>query len=279
MRQKLNIPWRKVLMNRTTRFVVGTCCSFALLSLAVLTHAQSPFDGTWRIDASKSKFDQKAFTIYMSQGWYHCVSCGPPYDVEADGQFHPVAGQPFDAESVTIVDPNTISFVDQKGGKTIWESSDSVSKDGKVLTIKFKSHPMNGSAPQEGSFALKRAGVLPPGVHATSGNWVALKLNDTEADLSFTFKSNGDELTMTDPTGDNYTAKLDGSDYPYKGSYQQNAVSLKRIDAHTVEETDKLNGKAVSVQKMTVSPNGKTMTIAAQNPQNGLTSTFVAIKK
>jgi hypothetical protein len=265
-------------MNRTTRFVVGTCCSFAVLSLAVLTHAQSPFDGTWRIDASKSKFDQKPFTIYLSQGWYHCVSCTPPFDVQADGQFHAVSGQPFDTVSVTIVDPHTISFAAQKAGKTIMEQTATVSADGKLTTLKSTNYPLNGSAPQTSSVRLKRVGVLPAGVHATSGGWVPLSFTDTDADLSFTFKSNGDELTMTDPTGDSYTARLDGNDYPYK-SYGASAVSLKRIDAHTVEETDKLNGKAVNVQKMTVSPNGKTMTIAAQNPQNGLTATYIAMKK
>ena len=127
---------------------------------------------------------------------------------------------------------------------------------------------------------LKRAGVMPAGVHAISGNWVAMKAADTEADLAFTFKTNGDELTMTDPTGDSYTAKFDGSDYPSKSGYGTNGmVSLKKIDAHTIEETDKRDGKVTNVQKMTVSSDGKTMTIVSHDPQRDTTSTFVAVKK
>lgn len=266
-------------MNEMKRYIVCALFSIAALCAATASHAQSPFDGTWRIDPAKSKFDQKPFTIYTSQGWYHCVSCTPPFDVQADGQFHEIAGQGFDTISVTLVDPRTITLVTKKGDKTIEEDTATVSADGKLTTIKTTTYPMSGSGPQKSSMTLKRVGVLPAGVHATSGDWVPLKFTDTEADLAFTFKSNGDELTMTDPTGDSYTAKLDENDYPYKGGYYINAVSLKRIDDHTIVETDKRDAKVLNVQKMTVSPDGKSMTIVSNNPQNGLTSTFIAMKK
>jgi hypothetical protein len=266
-------------MNQTK--IVSVCASLLLAAFCgAAIHAQSPFDGTWHVDLAKAKLDQKPFTVYTSQGWYHCVSCTPPFDNAADGQFHPVAGQAFDEESVTIVDPHTLAFVDKKDGKKIDESTFTVSADGKILTGKTTSYPTNGAGPQTGSVTLKRVGVLPPDVHATSGNWVALKEADTDADLSFTFKSNGDEFAMTDPTGDSYTAKFDGSDYPFKSGLGANgAVSLKKIDAHTIEETDKRDGKVTNVQKMTVSPDGKTMTIVSHDPQRDTTSTFVATKK
>lgn len=261
------------------RYVLCAIVLLAALGAAAVSHSQSPFDGTWRIDAAKSKFDQKPFTIYASQGWYHCVSCTPPFDVQADGQFHAIAGQPFDSVSVTIVDPHTIRIVTKKGDKPIEDDTATVSADGKMTTIKTVTYPSNGDGPQNSSMTLKRVGVLAAGVHATSGDWVPLKISDTEADLTFTFKSNGDELTMTDPTGDSYTAKFDGSDYPYKGGYYTSAVSLKRIDAHTIVETDKRDGKVLNEQKMTVSPDGKSMTIVSHSPMNDMTSTFIAMKK
>ena len=84
---------------------------------------------------------------------------------------------------------------------------------------------------------------------------------------------------MTDPTGDSYVAKFDGKDYPFTSTNQMTAVSLKRIDSHTIEETDKRGDMVMSVAKMTVSPNGKTMTVAVHDLQNGTTSTFVATRK
>lgn len=266
-------------MNQIKRYVVYALCLCAALCVAAVSYAQSPFDGTWRIDASKAKFDPKPFTIYTSDGWYHCVSCTPAYDIQADGQFHAVSGEPFDTQSVTLVDPHTIAIVSKKGDKTIEEDKATVSADGKILDFKTTTYPLNGSGPQNGAMTLKRAGSLPSGVHATSGNWVAQKMTDTDADLTFTLKSNGDEFSMTDPTGDNYTAKFDGSDYPYKGNVGIDAVSLKRDDARTIEETDKFNGKVINVSTLTVAPGGKSMTIVARNPQNNLSSTFVANKK
>ncbi len=265
-------------MNAMKRYVFCALFAIAALFAATASQAQSPFDGTWRIDPGKAKFDQKPFTIYTSQGWYHCVSCTPPFDVAADGQFHAVAGQSFDTISVTLVDPHTVSLVSKKGDKTIEEDTATVSADGKITTIKTVTYPLNGGAAQDSMMKLKRVGKLPAGVHATSGNWVPMGFTDTAADLSFTFKTDGDQFEMTDPTGDSYTAKFDGNDYPYK-SYGANGVSLKRVDAHTIIETDKRDGKVVSEQKMTVSPDGKTMTLVAHNPQNDLTSTFVATKK
>ncbi len=265
-------------MNQIKQYAVCALFLATAMCVAVASHAQSPFDGTWRIDAAKAKFDQKPFTVYLSQGWYHCVSCTPPYDVQADGQFHPVAGQSFDTQSVTIVDPHTLSFVAKKGDKTIEEDTVVVSADGKITSIKSTTYPLNGGGAQNSSMKLKRVGMLPAGVHATSGNWVPLGFVDTEADLSFTFKSDGDQFSMTDPTGDSYTAKLDGNDYPYK-SYGANGVSLKRVDAHTIVETDKRDGKEIGEQRMTVSPDGKTMTLVSHNPQNDSTSTFIATRK
>ena len=253
--------------------------AFALLLASTpLLFCQSPFDGTWLITPAKSKLDPKPFTVYLSQGWYHCVSCTPPFDVQADGQVHPVTGQQFDSSSVTIVDPQTLSIVSKKDGKTVMEQTVTVSGDGKAATLKGKAFPVNGSDPQEYSVSFKRTGTLPEGVHATSGNWVQTSFTDSENDLLTTFKTNGDELSMTDPTGDSYSAKFDGKDYPFKSAFA-NGVSLKRIDAHTIEETDKRDGTVVNVAKMTISPNGKTMTVVSTDPRSDRTSTYVATKK
>jgi hypothetical protein len=265
-------------MSRSMRFVVGTFVYVALFSVVGLAQAQSPFDGTWRVNPASVKFPEKPFTEYTSQGWFHCVSCEPPYDIAADGQDHPVSGHPYDAVNMTIVDPKVVKIVYKKDGKVTGDELDTISADGKIMTSVTSNYPANGQV-THATQNFKRIGELRPGVHATSGNWVAVSLADSENDLLFTFKMNGDELTMTDPTGDAYTAKFDGADYPYKGSYGVNGVSLKKIDAHTIEETDKRDGTVISVTKMTVSPNGKSMNLVNHDPRNDTTTTFSATKK
>lgn len=91
-----------------------------------------------------------------------------------------------------------------------------------------------------------------------------------------TYKLEGDTLIMTRPTGQSYRATLDGADAPYSGDPNITTVSVKRIDANTMEETDKLDGKAISMAGMTVSPDGKSMTIAVKNIEAGSTSEFTA---
>jgi hypothetical protein len=193
----------------------AACASFSLaaLSFAAVSNAQSPFDGTWLLKPAQSKIDPKPFVMYTSQGWFHCDSCEPPYVVPADGQDHAVTGHAYDTVSVTLVDPHTVKFVYKKDGKVTDEEVDTVSADTKILKFTSKNYSQNGQIGNSGA-TLKRIGVLPPGVHATSGKWQVLNFTDTENDLLTTYKTNGDEITMTDPTGDNYTAKFDGADYP-----------------------------------------------------------------
>jgi hypothetical protein len=65
-------------------------------------------------------------------------------------------------------------------------------------------------------------------------------------------------------TTQSYTANYDGRDVPITGSTTADTVSLKRINANTVERTDKKAGKIVQTLTRVVSANGKTMTITTK---------------
>jgi hypothetical protein len=58
-----------------------------------------------------------------------------------------------------------------------------------------------------------------------------------------------------------YTAQYDGKDYPITGSQNVDTVALKRIDARTLERTDKKGDKVVGTLTRVVSEDGKTMTV------------------
>lgn len=57
------------------------------------------------------------------------------------------------------------------------------------------------------------------------------------------------------------TFKYDGKDYPVTGSPDFDALSAKRIDANTIESTQKRMGKDVGHTKRTVSADGKLLTL------------------
>ncbi len=94
-----------------------------------------------------------------------------------------------------------------------------------------------------------------------------------------TYKLDGDQFTMTSPTGETYTAKFDGADYPVTGSNYYNAVSLKKINANTIEETDKRDGKVTDVSTMTVSATARSMTVVDNDKITGRTATYIAKKQ
>ena len=100
----------------------------------------------------------------------------------------------------------------------------------------------------------------PDGSHLISGTW---QENPTESlsenAQSFTFRVDGDMLTMSSPLGDSFTAKMDGTEAPVKGDRGVDQVSIRQIDPSTLEQTYKLGGKLVSITKMTLSRDGKTM--------------------
>jgi hypothetical protein len=118
------------------------------------------------------------------------------------------------------------------------------------------------------------------GSHAMSGSWLPEKADITSQNgMTFTCKTTGDGMSVTTSMGDSYTAKFDGKDYPYKGNPGITSVSMKRINPNTIEETDKKDGKAISTQRMTISPNGRTITLVMHDLKRNDTATIIAEKQ
>jgi hypothetical protein len=243
--------------------------------------AQGAFDGTWKIDLKKAQLPSKPDVFSLQDGMYRCQTCVPPIDIKADGQDQKVTGHPYyDTMSIKIVDDRTILETDKKNGKTVGTSKTTVSADGNTLTFEFTDSSATNSAPVTGKGEATRVAKGPAGSHAISGSWRASKMdNVSENGLLFTYKMQGENLTMTTPTGQSYTAKLDGTDAPYQGDPGVNSVSVKRISKNEIEETDKRDGKVISVARLTVSGDGKTLTIAVQDKVHDTTSRFEAQKQ
>ena len=73
----------------------------------------------------------------------------------------------------------------------------------------------------------------------------------------------GKKLTIS------YSALYDGKEYKFVGNPDSDTISLKRIDANTVESTQTFNGKGTLTSRAVVSPDGKvrTVTNTGTNPQ------------
>jgi hypothetical protein len=67
-----------------------------------------------------------------------------------------------------------------------------------------------------------------------------------------------------------YTAKLDGKDYPVQDSSTMDFVSLRQVNPTTIERIGKDRGKVVETATFTLSPDGKVLTIKSDGTGQGV---------
>jgi hypothetical protein len=242
---------------------------WAMLITPAATIGQSSFTGTWKVDFN-SAMPKKINVWVLQHGSYKCTSCSPFVDVRADGNDQPVKGQPYDTISIRIVDPRTVEEIEKKNGQVVSDEKFTVSQDGKTVTDEFGNWKL----------IMSRVEKAPSGAHELSGSWQPMKMESiSDKELLVTYKLEGDTLSMSRPSGQSYKAKLNGTVAPYKGDPDINGVALKRIDKNKIEETTKLNGKVVSVTRMAVGSDGKSMTVSVQDAQDGSTNQFTMLKQ
>lgn len=246
-----------------------------------LATAQSAFEGTWKIDLKKVEMPKKPDILLLKDGVYECKTCVPPISVKADGTDQPVSGHPYlDTMAVSVVDDHAIHEIDKKAGKVISDSTMTVAADGKTAEFEFTNSSSNDTAPVTGAGSMTRMAAAPAGSHAISGSWRTTSYgNLSDNALTRSYKVDGDMFSMSAPTGESYTAKMDGSDAPYKGDPGTTSVSVKKLGKHVMQETAKRDGKVISVAKMTVAANGKSMNIAVDDKLHGSHMSFVAVKQ
>jgi hypothetical protein len=240
-------------MSVRTWLVVG------LLLASPMAMAQSVFDGKWRPDPEKPSHPGKPEVYGLSHGIYECRPCEPPYTIRADGHDQPIAGSPYyNTVSVAIIDDHSIRKIAKKDGKIQSDTTVKVSPDGSTKT-EVQTVTFMGPVPVEMTGQYVRVSAGPPGSHLTAGGWQVTEMGVSNNVEDTIFKVSHDTLSMSDAMGRSFSAKLDGTDAPYKGSGEFNSVSLRMVDAHTIEESDKKNGVVVKINRWTVDPDGKTM--------------------
>jgi hypothetical protein len=183
--------------------------------------------------------------------------------------------------AIKVVNDHEIEETDKKSGNVVSTSTSTVSPDGKTMAFTFSdSSDTNGGPPVTGKGEATLVAKGPAGSHAISGSWRTTKIEGiSDNGTVWSYKVSGDEITMTSPTGQSYTAKLDGTDAPMKGDPGITSVSVKMIGKNTLEETDKRDGKVISVSRMTVASDGKTAKIVSEDKLQNTTTTITATKQ
>lgn len=243
--------------------------------------AQSPFDGTWVTRLETIQLPQKPESYSLQNGDYECSTCVPRIKVKADGMDYPVPGSPyFSTVAVRMVNRNSIEVTEKQAGRTVYSEHDTVAPDGNTLVQEMIDTAAPNQEPVTATETYKRVSAGLAGSSPVSGSWEAEKIEGaSENGTSVTYRSKGDRLEASNPNGEGYSAKLDGKEYPIHGLPAHNTVSLQRIDANTIVETDRQDGVVHYQVRMTVSPDGKSMQVTELDNERGTQMTYTMEKK
>ena len=240
-----------------------------LFLLPTLAQAQSPFDGTWKVDPSRLPKTQASQTndsvLLLQNGVFQCISCDPKISIKADGTDQTVPLQQpynYDMMSIKVVDDKTTESIAKKDGKILYTTRNTISADGKTSTVEFLL-PDPGKQPSPmGRLAYDRVAEGPSGSHAVSGTWRRQNMPasgnanpPTNAPTyMITLKGSTNGLTMSGSEG-SYDAKFDGKDYPVTlpgnipeavGNFTPNTISLTKVNERSIDETAKRDGRVLS---------------------------------
>lgn len=244
--------------------------------------ADSPFDGTWKADVKSAQAPAKPDVFLLEKGTWSCKTCVPEITIPADGTDHTVTGHPYyNSVAIKVADDHTVQETDKKGGKVVATSTNTVSSDGKTMTTDFTDSSNSNAEPVKGKVTEARVGAAAPkGAHAISGSWHVTSFSGfSDNGLMVTYKVDGDSLTMMSPTGQKYTAKMDGMDSPMTGDPGISSVSVMKMAGDKIMETDKRDGKVIGVATMIVAKDGKSMHVVYENKLQGTSMSYTSNKQ
>lgn len=264
-----------------TRYIGLSATALVSLAFAAPAVAEHPLDGTWKADIKTAQLPTKPDVILLKSGMFECSTCTPPLKVAADGAFHAVAGRDYaDEASVTIVDDHTVRYANRLRGKDVSSATDSVSADGNTLTTKWQSTNNATGTPTEGISTETRVAAAPTGAHIVSGSWKQTKVDAmSDANLTVTYKVDGDTVMMTQPTGEHYTAKFGGPMVAIDGDPGKTMVTVKKLGTGGVEETNMRGGKTVGIFTFVPAADGKSALGTWNDTRAGTKTSYTAYKQ
>jgi hypothetical protein len=230
-------------------------CAFIFALASTTAFAASPWDGTWKLDRSKSHLTGASFTYSKAADGKWKLTNGPiSFEFAPDGKPYPV----LDADHtmmITLTDARTMKTVNQFKGKTISTSVDTLSADGNTISDVTTGTHEDGSAYTSTETDARSA----PG-EGFLGTWTSTKESNNTPSVSV-ITTAADSVTFVDPTSQfSLTAKLDGTPAKAVSPQMTEGVtfSYKKTSATRLDYSIMLKGNKVMEGYMELAKNGKT---------------------
>src|SRR6185437_3338489 len=147
--------------------------------------------------------------------------------------------------------------VRKKGGRILLKAIWSLSKDGNQLQDDYTQFAENGPTTHV-VYLYSRRG---PG-ERFAGDWVSTTQQiDSVYVLNVRPWEDGGLSIAVPAEGNTQKVKFDGKDYPQSGSQPGRVTSARRVSERTVELTDKRGENVMRTQEISISEDGKTLTM------------------
>jgi hypothetical protein len=235
--------------------MLRTLSSVCLLVFAAFPAlAQSPWNGTWKLNQARSHMTGDTFTLTKAGGKYHYDGGSVQYDYACDGKDYPTFG----GETVSCKDTaTTLDSTYKQNGKLVQTTKRQLDAGGKSYTsTSTYMRPDGGSTVTKTTFTRVGQGT------GMAGTW---KTASTSSDHvgTFTMRMNGDSLHYESPEDHaTWDGTLDGTPAPVKGPAIPDGlmVSEKLEGPNKMVSVATINGKEIGRSEDTLSADGKSFT-------------------
>jgi hypothetical protein len=233
------------------------------LHAAPADSATSAFTGTWKLNPSKSTLTDQMKVEAAGPNKYNLIFSGDNIEtVTADGTDQP--GLFGTTIAVTADAPDSWKVVRKKNGSITIIGLWKLSPDGNTLTDNFTGYRPDGTTSNLHYIYKRTAGTT-----GFPGTWESTT-EDVNSAFELRIKPYRDDgLSFVYPGGSMIKSmKLDDKGYPGSGPNAPAGYtsSIKRVNAQTLQMTDRMKGKLFDTQKIELSPDGNTLTITTSIP-------------
>ena len=231
---------------------------FASLAVGTIWAAENPFIGEWKLNASMSRMPDEMKVESKGDNTYSFNFGAGAETIVADGTDQPGYGGTMLSVKADGHDSWTVER--KKDGRLLLKATWKLSEDGRTLTDSFRQFGPDGSALSI-DYVYERSG----GGSGFAADWQSIKETMNSPFVMQVKEYQGDGLSFMTPfQKDPKNVKLDGRDYPSGGA--DSSTSVRRVDDHTLEMTDRAKGEVTDTREITVSPDGKRLTMTVHAP-------------
>ncbi len=240
-------------------------CAILCASLSPAAFAASPWDGTWKLNMSKSHYEGSTFSYTKKPNglWNFTNGSTVSFDFGTDDK----PWKTIDAEDTTTTkmeNDHSWTYTGEFKGKVTSKTHQEISADGKTLTEHSENYRPDGTKSQSDATYTRVSGTS-----GFNGKWKSTKVKtDSPESTVFSTASDGTVTWSIPAQKATVVSKLDGKPSPVKGPTFPEGITMALTKAgdHEVDYKFALNGKVLGMGKMVLAADKKSMLDTSWSP-------------